>query len=37
VLHLPDGSGQRIITYTAAPGSPAEAALRLLDALQREG
>ncbi|WP_232534308.1 helix-turn-helix domain-containing protein [Plantactinospora sp. KBS50] len=31
VLDLPDGSGHRIFTYTAAPGSAAEAALRLLD------
>lgn len=30
VLHLPDGAGQRILTHTAAPGSGAEAALRLL-------
>ena len=29
-LQLPDDSGQRIMTYTAIPGSPAEAALRLL-------
>ena len=29
-LQLPDDSGQRIMTYTATPGSPAEAALRLL-------
>lgn len=32
VMHLPDGSGQRIITYTAAPGTGSEAALRLLGA-----
>lgn len=30
VLHLPDGNGQRILTHTAAPGSPSDAALRLL-------
>ena len=30
VLHLPDTSGQRIITYTAEPGSAASTALRLL-------
>ena len=29
-LQLPDDSGQRIMTYTATPDSPAEAALRLL-------
>ncbi|GAB2918791.1 helix-turn-helix transcriptional regulator [Micromonospora polyrhachis] len=32
VMHLPDGSGQRIITHTAAPGTGSEAALRLLGA-----
>ncbi|NUR49542.1 MAG: helix-turn-helix domain-containing protein [Hamadaea sp.] len=32
LLHLPDGNGSRIITYTAAPGTPSEAALRLLAA-----
>jgi transcriptional regulator with XRE-family HTH domain len=32
VLLLPDDSGQRILTYTAAPGSPSDAALRLLAA-----
>jgi transcriptional regulator with XRE-family HTH domain len=31
-LHLPDDTGHRIITYTAAPGTPAEAALHLLKA-----
>ncbi|GAA1636696.1 helix-turn-helix transcriptional regulator [Actinoplanes couchii] len=31
VLHLPGDAGQRLITYTAAPGSPSEAALRLLE------
>jgi transcriptional regulator with XRE-family HTH domain len=30
VLHLPDDSGQRIITYTAAPGSASASALSLL-------
>jgi len=30
VLHLPDASGQRLMTYTAAPGSPSETALHLL-------
>ena len=30
VLHLPDTSGQRIITYTAEPGSPSASALQLL-------
>lgn len=29
-LHLPEGSGQRILTYTADPGSVSFAALRLL-------
>ena len=32
-LHLPDDSGQRLMTYTAAPGSPSEAALTLLASL----
>ena len=32
VLHLPDANGQRIMTYTAEPGSAAEAALTLLPA-----
>lgn len=32
VLHLPEGDGQRILMYTAAPDSPAESALRLLTA-----
>ena len=31
ILHLPDDSGQRIMTYTASPASPSEAALRLLN------
>lgn len=30
VLHLPEGTGQRILTHTAEPGSPSFAALRLL-------
>jgi hypothetical protein len=30
VLHLADANGQRLITHTAEPGSPAEAALALL-------
>lgn len=30
VLHLPEGDGQRILTYTTAPGSASHAALRLL-------
>mgnify|MGYP002403090537 CR=1 FL=1 len=30
VLELPDGSGQRVLAYTAAPGTPAAAALDLL-------
>jgi transcriptional regulator with XRE-family HTH domain len=32
VLHLPDPNGQRLMTYTAEPGGPAEAALNLLGA-----
>jgi hypothetical protein len=28
-LHLPDASGRRLLTRTAAPGRPSEAALRL--------
>jgi len=31
VLHLPDGDGQRILAYTAAPGSASAAALGLLE------
>ncbi|MFC4052702.1 helix-turn-helix domain-containing protein [Actinomadura syzygii] len=31
-LHLPDDSGHRILMYSAAPGSPSEAALHLLRA-----
>jgi hypothetical protein len=30
VLHVPDSSGQRLLTHTAAPGSPSAAALELL-------
>jgi len=30
VLHLPDDAGHRILTYTSIPGSPSDAALRLL-------
>lgn len=30
LLHLPDDSGHRILTYTAIPGTPSDAALRLL-------
>jgi hypothetical protein len=29
-LQLPDDSGQRLLAYTALPGSPADAALKLL-------
>jgi transcriptional regulator with XRE-family HTH domain len=29
-LDLSDGTGQRLVTYTAAPGSPSDAALQLL-------
>jgi hypothetical protein len=32
-LVIPGGSGQRLIAYTAEPGSPCEAALRLLGSL----
>lgn len=32
VLHLPDTTGQRLLTHTPEPGSPAEAALALLRA-----
>ncbi|WP_156760051.1 helix-turn-helix transcriptional regulator [Microbacterium karelineae] len=32
VLHLPEGDGQRILTYTATEGAPSGAALRLLTA-----
>ncbi|WP_242903609.1 helix-turn-helix transcriptional regulator [Actinomadura terrae] len=32
VLHLPDDSGHRILTYTAIPGTPSELTLRLLAA-----
>lgn len=30
VLHLPDDTGHRILTYTAIPGTPSELTLRLL-------
>ncbi len=30
ILHLPDDTGHRILTYTAIPGTPAETALQLL-------
>lgn len=30
LLHLPDDNGHRLMTYTAVPDSPAEAALLLL-------
>jgi hypothetical protein len=33
MLQLSDESGQRLLTYTAAPGSPSDAALRLLRAV----
>lgn len=36
-LHLPDGSGHRIMTYTATPGSPSALALQLLRATPRPG
>ena len=32
VVHLPDASGHRILTYTASPGTASESALRLLAA-----
>ena len=32
MMQTPDGSGQGVLMYTAAPGSPSEAALRLLAA-----
>jgi hypothetical protein len=32
VLHLPDASGHRILTYTARPGTPSHAALQILAA-----
>lgn len=34
VLHLPEGTGQRILTLTARPGSSSEAALRLLASIR---
>lgn len=37
VLHLPDANGQRILTHTAEPGSPAAAALDLLRAAGAQG
>ncbi|MEV7908244.1 transcriptional regulator, partial [Streptomyces anulatus] len=30
MMQMPDGSGQRMLMYSAEPGSPSEAALRLL-------
>jgi transcriptional regulator with XRE-family HTH domain len=30
ILHLPDDTGHRVLTYTAIPGTPSDAALRLL-------
>ncbi|MEV4293218.1 helix-turn-helix transcriptional regulator [Microbispora rosea] len=33
ILHVPDDSWQRIMTYHTIPGSPSDAALRLLSAL----
>jgi hypothetical protein len=30
ILHLPDDTGHRILAYAAIPGTPSEAALRLL-------
>ena len=35
VLHIPDTSGQRVMTYTAVPDTPAQAALQLLAATRR--
>ncbi len=32
ILHLPDDTGHRILTYTAIPGTPSELTLRLLAA-----
>ncbi|MFC4029891.1 helix-turn-helix domain-containing protein [Streptomyces polygonati] len=31
MLQLPDDGGQRVVVYTAQPGSPSESALKLLD------
>lgn len=36
VLHLPDANGQRMLTHTPEPGSPAEAALALLRTTAQE-
>ncbi|URN12550.1 helix-turn-helix transcriptional regulator [Streptomyces radiopugnans] len=36
-LHIPGGSGQRMIAYSAEPGSPSDAALRLLDSSTAPG
>ena len=36
VLHLPDDTGHRILTYTAIPGTSSDAALRLLGTVRRE-
>jgi transcriptional regulator with XRE-family HTH domain len=36
VVQLPDNSGHRILMYSAEPGSPSEAALRLLDTSRPE-
>ncbi|MFD5792414.1 helix-turn-helix transcriptional regulator [Streptomyces diastatochromogenes] len=36
-LCVPGGSGQRLIAYTAEPGSPSEAALRLLGSIAATG
>ncbi|MFG3552557.1 hypothetical protein [Streptomyces sp. NPDC047725] len=33
ILHVPDDSWQRVLTYHALPGSPSDAALRLLTAV----
>ncbi|MFC4012534.1 helix-turn-helix transcriptional regulator [Nonomuraea purpurea] len=30
ILHVPDGAGHRLLTYTAHPGTPSDTALRLL-------
>ncbi|WP_410537749.1 helix-turn-helix domain-containing protein [Streptomyces sp. KL2] len=36
-LHIPGDSGQRMIAYSAEPGSPSDAALRLLDSSTAPG
>ncbi|WP_101256101.1 helix-turn-helix domain-containing protein [Streptomyces barkulensis] len=36
-LHIPGDSGQRMIAYSAEPGSPSDAALRLLDSATAPG